>query len=140
MKICKAVIFLLLLGINGAWAQEGDAMVNLFNDQIEAFNKKDVSRLVENVSEDFKYFYITSNELVLEAAGKEKFRQSMEAYFGSGYEVTSKIISHEVVGNKISFKEEVSYLNKEGKRVYSSALGTFEIKNGKITRSWYFVD
>ncbi|MEX0289519.1 MAG: nuclear transport factor 2 family protein [Flavobacteriaceae bacterium] len=114
--------------------------LKLLNDQVAAFNEQDIDKLVENVSEDFKYFYLTSDELLLEVSGKEKFRKSMEAYFGSGRKVLSTIDDYTIDGNRISFKETVSHLNNSGERVYSSALGIYEVKNDKITRSWYFID
>ena len=112
----------------------------LFNSQVNAFNNQDINRLVENVSEDFKYFYITSNDLILEVEGKEQFRQSMEAYFKSGHQTTSKVQDYILTGNRISFKEVVSYKDKAGKQVSSSAMAIYEIKANKITRTWYFVD
>ena len=139
MKI-KALMFFLFIGISSSIAQEEQKILKVFDGQIMAFNNQDVEKLVENVSEDFKYFYITSNELVLEVEGKEKFKQSIMSYFSSGRKVLSEIESYDIVGNKISFKERVSHLNKKGERVYSSAIGVYEIKNSKITRSWYFID
>ncbi|MEZ5345987.1 MAG: nuclear transport factor 2 family protein [Pyrinomonadaceae bacterium] len=115
-------------------------MLDVFNDQVDAFIKEDVGRLVNNVSDDFKYFYISSDELVLEVEGKDQFEKSMRAYFGRGRKVFSKIESYFIDKNRITFKEIVSHKNKNGETVSSSAIGTYEIKNGKITRSWYFVD
>lgn len=115
-------------------------ILDVFENQVLAFNEGDIDQLVDNVSEKFKYFYITSNELILEVEGKVPFRESMESYFSSGRKVTSTIKFYTIVGNRISFKEEVSHLNSEGKRIYSSALGVYEIKDGKITRSWYFIE
>lgn len=135
----KNTLIVMLLSTFCAFGQN-ENLLKVFNDQVDAFNKQDVKRLVENVSEDFKYFYITSNELVLEVEGKEKFEKSMTAYFSSGRKVLSTIEDYTIDGNRISFKEVVSHLNKEGERVYSSALGVYEIKEGKIVRSWYFID
>ncbi len=140
MRKYGIVLFFLFIGMNFLIAQEEQQILKIFNSQIVAFNNQDIDKLVGNVSKDFKYYYITSDELVLEAEGKEKFRQSMKAYFSSGRKVLSEIESYEIVGNKISFKETVSHLNNKGKRVYSSAIGAYEIKDGKITRSWYFID
>ncbi|MDC8002658.1 nuclear transport factor 2 family protein [Aureisphaera galaxeae] len=137
----RKYLFALVFLLSGSllWAQDG-SLLELFQSQIKAFNTQDVDALVNNVSEDFKYFYITKDELVLEVVGKEAFRNAMEQYFGSGIKVTSEISEYVVQGSIISFKETVSYLNKEGKKVQSSSMGAYQIKDGKITRSWYFIE
>ncbi len=46
------VIGLVIMSI-GTYGQN-DQLIKVFNDQIEAFNQKDVNRLVANVTDDFK--------------------------------------------------------------------------------------
>lgn len=132
------LLFFLFLVATFSCAQENKLSKVLY-DQVEAFNNQNVGKLVENVSDDFKYFYISSNELIKEVEGKEDFKKSMEAYFNSGIKVFSEIKSYTIVGNRISFKEVVSYLNKKGEWVYSSSLGVYQIVDKKITRAWYFI-
>jgi hypothetical protein len=115
--------------------------LSLLNSQVDAFNQRDIKRLVDNVSEDFKYFFITADELVLESKGKLAFQSGMEQYYAARKTKIHSVVEHYTIdGNKISFKEVVSHLNKQGKQVKSSALGVYEIRNEKITRAWYFVD
>lgn len=121
-------------------ATKEEDILTVFNDQIAAFNTQNIERLVHNISENFKFFYITSHQLLLEVEGKEKFRKGMENYFKSVNQVQSEIEAYTIIGNRISFKEVVSYLNSNGKQVDSTALGVYEFKAGKITRSWYFID
>ncbi len=138
--IFKSLTLLLLAFMpHDSFSQERDVL-SVFSDQVDAFNKADVDRLVSNVSDDFKYFYISSDELTLEVQGKDKFRKSMESYFSRGRKVVSKIECYLIEKNRISFREVVSHKNQKGETVSSSALGIYEIRNGKITRSWYFVD
>ena len=117
-----------------------EKLLRLLHDQVDAFNQQDVKRLVDNVSEDFKYFYITSNELILEAEGKENFKMSMINYFKSGKKPFAVIASHSIDGNRISFKEVVSHQNQDGKTISSSAMGIYQYKDDKIIRAWYFID
>ncbi len=117
-----------------------EPLLDVLMDQIDAFNQRDVTRLVENVSDDFIWFSITSDTLLTEVAGKENFRVSMEAYYESRPPIESSIESYTIDGNKISFKEVVSHHDENGLEVTSSAMGIYEIRSGKIHRAWYFID
>lgn len=136
-KIFWLLTFLL---ISLTSCSQNDTILNVLKSQVEAFNSQDVDKLVANVSDDIKYFYITPDQLLQEVEGKENFRKSMQAYFDSGIKVFSKIEDYVIEGNRISFKEVVSYTNKKGKKVSASSLGVYQIVNGKITRTWYFTD
>ena len=61
----------------------------------------------------------------------------MTGYFSHYENVKSTIQSTTISGNKISFEENVSW-PEEDVIQEQSALGVYEIKNGKITRAWYF--
>jgi hypothetical protein len=130
-------IVLVLLTFFQSIAQDKE-ILQVFENQLKAFNQSNVEQLVNNVSDDFKFYYLTSNELLLEVEGKEQFRKSMDDYFAGGFKVISKILDYSILGNRISFKEEVSYKNAKGDFVSSFALGIYEIENNKITRAWYF--
>ena len=139
MKIRTTFILLGMIASTWSFAQN-EQLLKVFNDQVRAFNLGDVNRLVNNVTDDFKWFYITSDTLLLEVAGKESFRASMEGYFKSGKSVFSSIDEYAIDGNRISFKEVVRHKDKSGKTVSSSAMGIYEIREGKIYRAWYFID
>ena len=109
-------------------------------DQVDAFNKRDVARLVDNVSDDFKWFYLTPDSLLIEVSGREEFRASMESYFESTPPVASVISAHAIDGNRMSFQETVSYKSADGTPVSSSAMGIYQVDNDEITRAWYFID
>ena len=134
----KLTAAILILCFNTAFAQQSE-LLKAFEDQVEAFNKGDVERLVENVSEDFKWYYITADSLMLEVDGKENFKKSMEAYFSVNMKVKSVIEEYVIQGHKISFKEVVTYPGRDGEMTSSSAMGIYEFKKGKIHRTWYFI-
>lgn len=138
MKLSGILIGLILLPLS-VWAQQ-EEIEHIFNDQVDAFNQGDIDRLVNNVAEDFKWFYLSSDTLILEIEGRENFKTSMEAYFASGIKVQSQIEEYVIDGKRISFKEVVRYKNKEGKTIASSAMGIYEIHDDKIYRAWYFLD
>ncbi|MEQ9378208.1 MAG: nuclear transport factor 2 family protein [Imperialibacter sp.] len=136
-KILVGVMLLLLTA--GAYAQN-EELLKVFHDQVAAFNEGDVDRLTANVTDDFKWFSLTADTLLLEVAGKENFRQSMAYYFSAGRKSVSTIEQYAVDGERVSFREVVSHKNKAGETVSSSAMGIYQIQNGKISRAWYFID
>lgn len=136
----KSFMSLLFILFSAASYGQDEQLMAVFNDQVDAYNKGDVKRLVDNVSDDFKWFYITADTLLLEVSGKENFRKSMEQYFSAGHNSISSIEESAVDGNRISFKEVVHYKNKKGETVSASAMGIYELKDDKIFRVWYFTD
>ncbi|WOK04472.1 nuclear transport factor 2 family protein [Imperialibacter roseus] len=119
---------------------QNEELLRVFKDQVAAFNEGDVDRLTANVTDDFKWFSLTADTLLLEVEGKENFRQSMKYYFSAGQKSVSTIEQYAVDGERISFREVVSHQNKAGETVSSSAMGIYQIQNGKISRAWYFID
>ncbi|MEP5611872.1 MAG: hypothetical protein ABJP45_06465, partial [Cyclobacteriaceae bacterium] len=81
MKKVTAILFLLTSLISQA---QVNPVLEVFNDQVDAFNKADIDRLVSNISDDFKWFYITPDTLLLEVAGTKAFEEGMKSYFSSG--------------------------------------------------------
>jgi hypothetical protein len=119
---------------------QNEPLLDILMDQMEAFNERDVARLVDNITDDFIWFSITSDTLMIEVAGKETFRTSMETYYESRPPIESLIESYTIDGNRISFKEVVSHDDENGINVSSSAMGIYEMRAGKIYRAWYFID
>lgn len=116
-------------------------LLKLLQAQFDAYNQRDIERMVNNVSGDFKWYSLTADKLLVETSGKISFKKSMQDYYQSRPQKIHSIIeSYTIDGNRISFKEVVSHQNKEGKKVSSSAMGIYEFKEGKIYRAWYFAD
>ena len=138
MKKASVIVFFLLF--SNFVCADNEKLLQLLNDQVDAFNQQDIKRLVANVTEDFKYLYLTADELILETEGKENFKKAMITYFKPGNKPFSVIKNYAIDGNRISFKEVVSHKNKDGHTVSSSAMGIYQFKNDKIFRAWYFID
>ncbi|HMU47301.1 MAG TPA: nuclear transport factor 2 family protein [Chitinophagaceae bacterium] len=134
----QLITLLVFLFITAFAFGQNEKLMQVINDQFDAFNKADVDRLVNNVTDDFKWFFITSDSSGVEVEGKDNFRKSMEDYFKKGRKVTSKMESFVIHDNRISFKEVVSHKNSKGEMVSSSAMGIYEIRGDKISRAWYF--
>ncbi|MDN5204555.1 nuclear transport factor 2 family protein [Fulvivirgaceae bacterium BMA10] len=136
--IILTIFFVFLLTSNQAFAQQEEE-VAILNNQIKAFNDRDIDLLVENIDENFEWFFITSDTMWVEVSGREQFRNGMESYFKSIPSVRSEISDLAIVGDRVSFKETVHWENKKGK-FSQAALGVYQIKNNKILRAWYYAD
>ncbi|MEQ8417070.1 MAG: nuclear transport factor 2 family protein [Imperialibacter sp.] len=134
------LLSIILFASTSAANAQNEELLRVFNDQVAAFNEGDVDRLTANVTEDFKWFSLTADTLLLEVVGRENFRQSMKYYFSAGRKSVSTIEQYTVDGERVSFREVVSHKNKAGETVSSSAMGIYQIQNGKISRAWYFID
>tara|TARA_B100000508_G_scaffold141077_1_gene146000 strand:+ start:3307 stop:3705 length:399 start_codon:yes stop_codon:yes gene_type:complete len=127
-----------ILLVKTGLAQDGKIDLVL-KEQIEAFNQHDTKRLVANVSDDFIWFSVFPDSMTVETRGKVEFEKAMIGYFKAVPTVSTSLGELLIEGNKISFKETASWQGKEGK-LSQSSLATYEIKNGLITRVWYFYD
>lgn len=114
--------------------------IEILNAQVEAFNKKDIEALAANVTDDFKFFYVTADELLTETEGKEAFKKSMGNYYKHIVIIHSTIEEYVVQGSFISFREKVAYTTAEGKSGESSSMGVYQIKDGLISRAWYYIE
>ncbi len=133
-KILTAFMFLIA---TNALAQQKE-IHSILQEQVEAFNTKNIDDLVANITDDFKWYFIGPDTLLLEVSGKEHFRKSMESYFKSIKEVKSEIEEFAIENNRISFKEVVRYTTSSGAAQSASAMGIYEVKDGLIYRAWYF--
>ena len=133
---------LLFLVLTKAVSTQKSNVLTLLEDQMDAFNQQDIDRLVGNVSDDFIWFSLTTNQLLVETKGKDAFKQSMVKYFKShqSRKSISTIISYSIQGKRISFNEQVQHQDKNGKKITASAMGSYQIEKRKISRAWYFID
>ena len=119
---------------------QDDEVLAILNQQVAAFNSGNVEVLVANVTDDFRWYSIAQDSLIVETKGKAQFEFMMNKYYEKGILTTSTIDSYVVDGGRVTFKEVVSYQNREGEMQTASAMGTYQIHDGKIHRAWYFVD
>jgi hypothetical protein len=134
-------LLVILLAISTNILSDNHPILHLLNDQVDAFNQRDVTRLVNNLSENFKWYSLTSDQLLIETSGKNDFKKSMQNYYASRpQKIFSSVENYTIDGKRVSFREVVSYKNKNGQMVSSSAMGIYEIRDGKIYRAWYFID
>ncbi len=112
--------------------------LGLLKMQVKAFNAADIEKMGQNVTDDFVYAYIDANSLIKQSEGRDAFVSDMRGYFENVKEVKSEILNYTVVGNTISFKEEVSWQGENG-RLSAESMGVYQVQDGKISRAWYFI-
>ena len=106
-------------------------------DYVAAFNEQDVDGMLEMVTSEVQWIYITGDKLAVEASGKPALRKSLTGYFKAAPKVTSKLEWIKVTTSRVAALERVSWTTKEGNRSQSS-LSVYEFKDGKIHRVYYY--
>ncbi|MEZ4722332.1 MAG: nuclear transport factor 2 family protein [Flavobacteriales bacterium] len=131
----KTGLFVLL-----AWCATGMSQdyIDIINDQARAFNSHDIQTMVSNLHADFKWYYVMDDELTLETDSRDQFATNLKSYYTQFPEVRSQIVEYSIVGDKVSFKEEVHWTNDKGKKGVSTAIGVYQFKGDKIYRVWYY--
>ena len=132
----KALICLLLL-LPFTGISQDTTILDVLDDQVEAFNSRDVDRMLKNLSDDFVWYSIVGDSMSVEVSGKRDFKVSMKGYYKAFKDVHSEIVSYSISGNKVSFSEKVSF-KKNGKTLSQTSIGVYEIVDGLIVRIWYF--
>jgi len=115
-----------------------ESPLTLLKMQVKAFNEANLEKLGANVTEDFIYAYIDANALIKQSVGRDAFVSDMRGYFENVKEVKSEILNYTISGNTISFNEEVSWTGEKG-RLSQRSMGVYQMKQGKISRAWYFI-
>jgi len=133
-KFYFILLFVLLVGIQALPAQSPDYRLLLEN-QIRAFNEKDLNTLVENVTDDFVWFYVTEYALAEEVRGKVAFKEAMEDYFRNYDDTKTSMYGITQSGNFISFKETTNWGNGQDTQ---SSIAVYQFENNKIKKVWYF--
>ncbi|NND73335.1 MAG: nuclear transport factor 2 family protein [Rhodothermales bacterium] len=145
MQFLGQILILILAGygsinVNDPLTTRSTDITELVLDQVDAFNGRNVDRLVANISDDFKWYWISSDSLILELEGKPAFAKSMTAYFESYPSVTSTIDDLVVVENRAMFRESVTYTTANDSVARSEAAAIYQVDDSLISRVWYFID
>jgi len=128
------LLCIIFAGTQSLHAQHHDYEMILQN-HIQAFNKKDLNSLVENVTNDFVWFYVTDNSIEKEVSGKDAFKKTMAAYFQDFNETKASISEIIQSGIFITFKETVNWGTNNQ---VQSSIAVYQFEGNKISRVWYF--
>ena len=119
-----------------AGAEEASA-VEVVKALFAAFNDHAPERMAELVSEDFEIFYVAGSETSLGLRGPEALHQEMTGYFGNYPTVHSEAEIAAVSGSYVACREDVSWQH-EGQERSQHSLAVYEVRDGKIRRTWYY--
>ena len=131
------LLLALLVAAPVCWAGEAEDPVGIVRDLTTAFNAHDVDAMLALTSDDIQWLSIVSDAVVVEVAGHEALRKSMEGYFATTPSVRSTIEGSLVSGPYVVVQERAAWQGAEGKKSQSS-LAVYELEGAKIRRVWYF--
>lgn len=111
--------------------------VRIVRAYVEAFNQHNLVALAERVAPDFVWFNVTSDRATVEVKGREALQKNFANYFQNTPTVRSEIDGLVSSGAYVSFRERATWNSLLGQRS-QTALAVYEVKNGLITRAWYY--
>ena len=74
----------------------------------------------------------------VEGDGRMAIEKWLAGYFKSLPDVRAEIFDVTQTGPHVSFRERASWTAKDGTRRAQSALGIYEVIDGKVRHAWYF--
>ena len=88
-------------------------------------------------ADDITWLSLAGDSVMVDATGAVELAAGMTAYFGDFPDVQSEVEIVAVVGAYVHAKETASW-SREGVRSSQSSLSTYEIRDGRVKRVWYF--
>lgn len=103
-----------------------------------AFNAHDVEGMMKWLHDDIKWFYIQGDNMDISTSGKAELRAGMESYFDSLPSARSESVDEIINGPFIAIKERAMWKTSSGEQRSQTALGIYEVIDGKVKRVWYY--
>jgi hypothetical protein len=135
--VFKKGILILLVLVNGiAMAQDNieEVAERLAQEQLDAYNNRDIEAFVAPYSEDVKVFNFP-NEFLYE--GKDQLYGLYGRMFSRTPDLHCKLVNRMVMGNTVIDQEEVT-IRKEDPPM--RAIAIYKIKEGKIAEVYFIRD
>ena len=102
-----------------------------------AFNAHDVAAMSDLMSPDIVWLSVVGDSVIVEASGADDLAAGMTAYFDDFPDVLSDVVVGGQVGPFVHATETASW-SRAGVRPTQSSLSTYEVRDGRIRRVWYF--
>lgn len=106
-------------------------------DYVSAFNERKIDTVLGMVTDSIQWLSVMGDELAVETQGKQKLRESMEAYFKSTPSAKSELQWVQVTASRAAALENASWESKSGPKTQGS-LCVYEFEDGLISRVYYF--
>ena len=104
---------------------------------VEAFNGRNVDRMLELVDEDIQWLSVNASQISIETQGKATLREHMVGYFKSCPSCRSSLEWVQKAGTRVTAMERASWMSKSGPKSQSS-LSVYEFSGDEILRVYYF--
>ena len=105
------------------------AAIEIVQQVIEAWKRRDVDAVLELLDEDVVYHYhVGSRPLV----GKVIVRRFLEKFGAGQHEIRWRIVNHAQNGDVLLVEGVDDYLDAEGVRHRTPYMGAFEVRDGRI--------
>ncbi len=105
---------------------------------LAAYNTRDAAAVAAHYADDIKWFGVAGDKQSVEGEGRVAVEKWLAGYFKSLPDVRAEISDVAQTGLHVSFRERVTWTAKDGTRRAQSAIGVYEVRDGKIARAWYF--
>ncbi len=105
---------------------------------LAAYNTRDAAAVAAHYADDIKWFGVAGDKQSVEGEGRVAVEKWLAGYFKSLPDVRAEISDVAQTGPHVSFRERVTWTAKDGTRRAQSAIGVYEVRDGKIARAWYF--
>ncbi len=106
---------------------------------LAAYNTRDAAAVAAHYADDIAWFGIGADgKQSVEGEGRAAVEKWLTGYFKNLPDVHAEISDVTQTGPHVSFRERVTWTAKDGAKRAQSALGVYEVREGKIKRAWYF--
>ncbi len=112
-------------------------LVQRVHEQTEAYNQKDLTKLLGNLAEDYESYEVRSEGPCRRAQGREQVERALAAMFAASGYASSRVEEVRAYGNLAIAVEIDTFETDEGAKTMRS-LGLYEFADGKLRRSWNF--
>lgn len=100
--------------------------------QLDAYNNRDISGFINNFSDDVKLYRLQSGELFCE--GRDNLIAVYGAMFSKSKQLHCEVINRITCGDFVIDEELVKGL-KDNETVHATAI--YEVQNSKIIKAWF---
>lgn len=137
LSICFLFISSCSLFKSTTKTEEEEKAIQIFNKYTEAFNNREMSKVISFFSDDFAWISIKPKVFETILRGRAQLIESYDNYFKTYPDVKTKILNLTYDEGYIWTKELVSWTDGKEK-IAQKTNAVYYLKDGKIQRLWYF--
>ncbi len=106
---------------------------------LAAYNTRDAAAVTAHYADDIAWFGVGADgKQSVEGEGRAALEKWLAGYFKQFPDVRAELSDFSQTGAHVSFRERVTWTAPDGTTRAQSALGVYEVRDGKVKRAWYF--